>query len=105
MSPIQDALLWALERPDSLGCVSYNNQTHRIYVKPIDFYTFVVKNSSLVMPGGGQAIRNHLVSMYEGSPEKHYMAGSQARTIAFDADKIGYSPFQDEDDKVVPDDD
>ena len=87
-NPIKDALLWALEEPDSASFIRRDPEHFRIFVRVTNFVNFIERSGAFQLPGRSAAVERYLIDNYDGRKEMHAFGQQHVRCLSLDADLL-----------------
>lgn len=79
-SPVLDALKWILDEPNATDFMAVD--AVNLYIKPMNFVTYVKRNSAFVLPGNSKAVERILIEQYGGERTRTRIFGEQVRVIS-----------------------
>lgn len=86
-NPILDALRWCVDEPKASDFIARDGD--QIHVRVENFVGYVLRNSSMVLPGNSRAVRRYMMEQMGGVESRTRAFGShQVRTMAVHADYL-----------------
>lgn len=88
-SPIEQALIWALDEPDCRPFVFQRNEAgvDFVYIKVPNFVHYISRNTDFILPGNTESVLKYLENKYQ-AVEKMVNVGGQKSFLAIKRNKL-----------------